>query len=244
MNFTSLAAAGAALLTIGGAAQAQVVITSLPTPGAAGAPGLNGTFYFTNGAPITTISMAQAYMAANSATGTFTATEAGITGSRNGFGYFAHDADSAAQFLQVGDDGKSYSGPTTTLDDGLFDFRGYLDVTAPGTLPLSLFSDDGSALYIGGQQVLLNDGVHVDTQVNGSATFALAGLYPVDVVYFNHVTPDFQNTGALEVDFGGDHLSQLSPAPELSGVAAFWVGMLGLGALAVKARRRIASLPA
>ncbi len=241
MKHFSLITAGIALLVLGGVAQAQTIITSGPTTGQAGAPGLTGHFYFTDGDSITTIGMAQDYINANGPTGTFTATEAGITGSRNGFGYFAHDGDSASQFLQVGDDGASYVGPTTTLGDGIFDFQGYLNVTSPGTLQFSTFSDDGSALFIGGQQVVSNDGVHVDTHANGSATFAQAGLYSLDLVYFNHVTPGFQNSGALQADFGGAHLSQIAPAPELSGGAGLGIGLLGLAALGWRARRRTAS---
>lgn len=236
-RFASLTTA-IALLALSGPAQAQVVITSGPAMGAAGAPGLTGAFYFTNGASVTTINMAQNYIASHARTGSFTATEAGITGSRNGFGYSAPDAGSAQDFLQAGDDGASYVGPTTTLGDGLFDFQGSLNVTSPGTLQFSIFSDDGSALFIAGQQVVINDGVHVDRAVNGSATFAQAGLYPLELVYFNHVTPGFQNSGALEASFGGAHLAQPAPAPELSGEAGFCVGLLGLGALRLRARRR------
>ncbi len=240
-RFACCIRAGIALLAVSGAAQAQVVITSGPSAGPAGAPGLTGAFYFTNGAPITTISMAQDYIAAHARTGSFTATEAGITGSRNGFGYFAHDANSAQDFLQAGGDGASYAGPTTTLDDGVFDFRGFLSVASPGTLQFSTLSDDGSALFIAGQQVVLNDGVHADTAVNGSAAFTQAGLYPLELVYFNHVTPGFQNAAALQASFGNAHLAQLAPAPELSGKAGFCVGLLGLGALGLRARRRVSS---
>jgi len=232
---------GFVLLALSGAAQAQTVITSGPATGGAGAPGLTGAFYFTNGAPIATIGMAQDYMAAHAQTGSFTASEAGITGSANGFGYSAHDTDSARDFLQVGGDGASYAGPTTTLGDGIFDFQGYLNVTSPGTLQFSTFSDDGSVLFIGGQQVVLNDGVHADTMVNGSATFTQAGLYPLDLIYFNHVVPSSSGSGALEASFGGAHLAQLAPAPELSGSIGFCVGLLGLGALGLRARRRAAS---
>lgn len=236
-----LPALGIALAALGGTAQAQTIIASGPVMGGAGAPGLAGRFYYTNGASVTSIAQAQQYLGSNAQTGTFTATEAGITGSVNGFGYFAHDADSAGQFLQVGDDGRSYVGPTTTLGDGIFDFRGTLNVLAPGTLQFSTFSDDGSAIFIAGQQVVLNDGVHTDTTANGAATFALAGLYPVELVYFNHAAPGFQSTAALQASFGGAALAQPVPAPELSGAAGLCIGLLGLGLLACRARRRTAS---
>lgn len=238
MKRFSLVPIAIASLSLSGTAWAQVVITSGPSSAAAGAPGLTGDFYFTNSAPITSIGMAQAYIAGHADTGTFTATEAGITGSANGFGYSAQDAGSAKDFLQVGGDGASYAGPTTTLDDGLFDFQGYLNVASAGTLQFSTFSDDGSALFIAGQQVVGNDGVHAQTRASGSATFAQAGLYPLELVYFNHVVPEFQGGGGLQADFGGARLLQLAPAPELSGGASFCLGVFGLGALGWRARRR------
>lgn len=241
MNRSFLMTAGVALLVLGGAAQAQVVITSGPSTGAAGASGLTGQFYFTDGAPITTIGTAQAYIDGNSETGTFTASEAGITGSANGFGYSASDNGSAIDFLQPGDDGKSYVGATTTLGDGIFDFQGYLNVTAPGTLQFSTYSDDGSAIFIAGQEVVNNDGTHAEMLANGSATFTQAGLYPVDLIYFNHVVPTSSGSGGLQANFGGVHLSQIAPAPELSGSTGLLMGMFGLGMLGRRARRRVVS---
>jgi hypothetical protein len=76
---------------------------------------------------------------------------------------------------------------TNNLDDGLFSFNGYLAVPAAGTMDFRISSDDGSILNIGGVTVVSNDGGHgtPGNAPNGSATFTAAGLYPMEVTYFN-----------------------------------------------------------
>ena len=73
------------------------------------------------------------------------------------------------------------------MNDGFMTFTGYLAVEAPGTMDFWIGSDDGSVLYVGGQTVVDNDGGHGAPGDNpsGSATFSDAGLYPVQLNYFN-----------------------------------------------------------
>ena len=90
----------------------------------------------------------------------------------------------------LGPDGGSIVGgnpATNNLDDGLFHFTGYLAVAAAGKVDYFMGSDDGSILKIGGLTVIDNDGSHgaPGNAPTGSATFTAAGLYPLEVTYFN-----------------------------------------------------------
>jgi hypothetical protein len=73
------------------------------------------------------------------------------------------------------------------MDDGLLSFTGYLAVEAPATWDFYMPSDDGSILDIGGVRVIDNDGSHGSPgpAPNGQAKFTAAGLYPVEITYYN-----------------------------------------------------------
>jgi len=66
---------------------------------------------------------------------------------------------------------------------------GYIAITQAGTYTFNLGSDDGSLLYIGGQQIINNDGQHnfqTDTQ---QVIFSAAGLYAITLDDFEASRP-------------------------------------------------------
>jgi hypothetical protein len=107
-------------------------------------------------------------------TGTFTATR---------FLYLGNDLTTVSEWL--GSDYSSYVGPAGNLDDGAFRFTGFINVPAPGTVNIGTDSDDGSRIKIGGLDVIDNDGGHGDQVRDMDVNFAAAGLYPIEITYFN-----------------------------------------------------------
>jgi len=82
----------------------------------------------------------------------------------------------------------SYIGPTndaTNLDDGAFRFSGFINVAGPGAVRLGTTSDDGSRITIGGIDVINNDSGHGDATVDANVVFSAAGLYPIEITFFN-----------------------------------------------------------
>ena len=70
-------------------------------------------------------------------------------------------------------------------------FRGFVDVPATELYRFALTSDDGSRLWIDGQLVVDNDGLHGAIERRGEIVLA-AGLHGIEVVLFN-------NTAAAEL---------------------------------------------
>ncbi len=200
---------------------------------------LNGTFFYDSAANVRSISQAQAYIAGNSPTGTFTATQAVLTS-----GYHGSDTSTPQQFL--GGDGSSYSpttpGTTTNLEDGIFDFKGYLDVTNPGTYNFGTYSDDGSALFIDGTEIVNNDGVGSPHYGQANDNNMSVGLHPVELIYYNHVFNSGQGGATLGANLSGLNVTNTnepaSAAPEPSAIAVWAFVVLGAAGLALKARRR------
>jgi hypothetical protein len=64
-------------------------------------------------------------------------------------------------------------------------FEGWLDVPQTGVWNLSTESDDGSRLFVDGQLVVLNDGLHGMVDRTGSVALE-AGLHPVVVEFFEN----------------------------------------------------------
>lgn len=66
-----------------------------------------------------------------------------------------------------------------------FVFDGYLDIPADGLYQFSTESDDGSRLWIGGNLVVDNDGLHEARTITGSIGLR-KGLHPIRVVFFEN----------------------------------------------------------
>ena len=196
---------------------------------------LNGTFFHDAAANVVSIAQAQAYIAGSTPTGTFTATQSVLTGA----GYSGQDFSTAKSFL--GADGASYSGTAANLSDGIFDFKGYLNVTTANTYTFSTGSDDGSALFIDGTKIVSNDLLAPERYRSGT-DFLSTGLHPVEVLYYNHIFQGGEGGANLNLNFAGLNLTTnntpASAAPEPSQMGMLALAALGLGALAVKARKR------
>jgi len=63
---------------------------------------------------------------------------------------------------------------------------GYIAITQAGTYNFNLGSDDGSLLTIGNQVVVDDSGLHSFQIAGGSATFTAAGLYAINIQYFEN----------------------------------------------------------
>jgi len=64
-----------------------------------------------------------------------------------------------------------------------FIFTGYIEVTESGSYTFYTTSDDGSDLFIGGRQIVNNDGNHPARERSGQVNLE-AGLHPITVRYF------------------------------------------------------------
>ena len=119
------------------------------------------------------------------ATGKFTATV---------LNYLGNDLSEMPGWL--GDDAGSYTGPAGNLDDGAFRFTGFINIAAAGTINIGTTSDDGTRINIAGTDVINNDNGHGDTTVDADVAFEAAGVYPIEVTYFNgDWTSDGDHTG-------------------------------------------------
>lgn len=230
-----LAAFGSASIT-----HADLTITSGPVqsgPGNSSAAGtLNGFYLFTNGSPLASISDGLSYSGSHlgAPRGRFTATQA-VLGST---GYSGSGASSPQAFL--GTDGLSYTGGPAgaNLQDALLSLGGFLFVPTPGTYTFSTTSKDGSLIYISGNgpfsSVAENDGLHPLATVSENVTFTQAGLYDVDLLYFNHATSG-SDPAFLGASFGTGttlYSNAALPMPEASSFVSLSLLLaLGLGGL-------------
>lgn len=172
--------------------------------------GLNGEFWqrpvfsiLTDGSDVRENGIDRQIESFGGATGTFTATE---------FNYLGNDLTPMPDWL-AGDAG-SYSGPAGNLDDGAFRFSGFLNIAAAGTINIGTTSDDGSRINIAGTDVLDNDNGHGNTTVDVDVAFEAAGVYPIEVTYFNG---DWES--------GGLHAG--NPDPSVHGGANFHLRING-----------------
>lgn len=66
------------------------------------------------------------------------------------------------------------------------EFTGYFRAPAEGLYTFTLTSDDGSALYLGDEKVIDNDGLHGETPAEGTVALQ-AGEHPMRIVYIQGV---------------------------------------------------------
>jgi len=119
--------------------------------------------------------------------------------------YTGDDLSTIVEWL--GDDGASFVGTEGNLDDGLIQFKGYVAIDEPGLHTFRSASDDGSVVFIGNQVVVNNDGGHgaPGPAPDGSAFFPAAGLYPIEVAWFNgDWTDDAGAHGGANIDLTMD----------------------------------------
>ena len=87
--------------------------------------------------------------------------------------------------------------PRDTSEHFGFRYSGYLRVPEDGVYTFFLVSDDGSRLYIDGQMVVDNDGLHGSQERSGTVPLA-AGFHPMVVTFFERTGGD-----VLELLWGG-----------------------------------------
>ncbi|MEO1338131.1 MAG: PA14 domain-containing protein, partial [Myxococcota bacterium] len=85
-------------------------------------------------------------------------------------------------------------------------YRGNFEAPASGLYTFYLNSDDGTALYVDGQQILLNDGIHPEVEIEGTVALA-AGTHTLELQYF-------ENGGhsVVELDWSGPPVAGRGPA--------------------------------
>jgi hypothetical protein len=107
-------------------------------------------------------------------TGTFNATR---------FSYTGNDLSAVPAYLL--EDAASFVGTPGNLDDGALRFRGFINVATAGIINMGVTSDDGSRITIAGIDIAERDGSHGDETQDMDANFLEAGLYPIEITYFN-----------------------------------------------------------
>ena len=91
-----------------------------------------------------------------------------------------------------------------------FRFKGYLNVPADGAYTFYTSSDDGSQLYIGNALVVNNDGLHANTEKQGTIHLK-AGRHACTVIFF-----ESDRGQSLKVSYAGPGIEkQLVPASAL-----------------------------
>ncbi|MEE3199208.1 MAG: PA14 domain-containing protein, partial [Planctomycetota bacterium] len=75
-------------------------------------------------------------------------------------------------------------GPKERNENMALVFTGLIRIDKPGKYKFFTKTDDGSALYIAGKQVVNNDGVHGGQERSGEIELT-AGNHPIKVIYFN-----------------------------------------------------------
>jgi hypothetical protein len=81
----------------------------------------------------------------------------------------------------------------TSVSESAMVLTGFIAVNQAGTYNFNLGSDDGSQLTIRGQTVISNDFDHGFQNDTGSATFTAAGLYAINILFF-------EDTGSTGLD--------------------------------------------
>ena len=114
----------------------------------------------------------------------------------------------------------SVTGQTETF--GLV-FTGTVNVSAAASYDFQINSDDGSRLYIDGQLVVDNDGVHAPVTVGGSI-FLNPGSYPLRVEFFERFGGQ-----VLEVTYQGAEgtFVPIPPSGNLNSASAAQMGQWG-----------------
>ncbi|HPS06611.1 MAG TPA: PA14 domain-containing protein, partial [Kiritimatiellia bacterium] len=116
-----------------------------------------------------------------------------VLGARAEMSYFAHQGK-LRTVVMIGE-GKSVGTGTVAKIDEMADkkfgdswnlqFSGVMNVAAAGKYEFAVTSDDGSALFVDGNAVVMNDGLHGPANRKGTLDLA-AGKHQVNLLYFNN----------------------------------------------------------
>ena len=177
---------------LSGPANASFTFTSPDAPlSAAGANGLNGTIWSNTAiAPVDSLSQAKSYISANSPDSFFVSSVVDYPNGATG-----PTSTSTIISTALGVDAGSLTNPavgSNVVLNTIFELDGFLVISnANTTLNLGLGSDDGSELVIQGTQVINNDGIHAFPGPGAGpiqVTFTQAGLYSMDILFFESQT--------------------------------------------------------
>lgn len=240
---TLLAAVAIAASLLAPLAQASTITTLAGTSPTVAGNGLNGAYWNTSGSMSNNAAADAASV--TSATATFLAKLVDY-----GNGSSVPDSTPLSSFL--GNNAANLSGASTnTLDTSVYRFTGFLNITQAmdtqagnGTIDVNfrVGSDDGMRLRIGGVDVATFDAPRAYAYSNGTASFASAGLYAVDLLFWEN----YGNTGVdLQWQTGSSSAFQdVSTASLYTAVPAGHVpepatlALVGLGFLAARSARR------
>lgn len=130
------------------------------------------------------------------------------------------------------------SGSAATLNNSAMVISGYLAIRTAGDYTFSLGSDDGSSLSIAGMTVINNDGNHGLSFRTTTIHFAEAGLYAINVNYFEDAgwaaLTLLQNGSRLATT---DLYAMAAAVPEPATTAMWLVGLAAIGATRITRRR-------
>ncbi|WP_440989389.1 PA14 domain-containing protein [Haloarchaeobius baliensis] len=126
------------------------------------------------------------------------------------------------------------TGSTPTFDISLrdrgteyaFRFVGYVDVPEDGQYTFYTTSDDGSELYIDGNRIVDNRGLHGAQERSGTVTLS-AGLHPITVTHFEHTGNEVLDVSWEGPSFGKQAVPASALYTQPSTEAAFDVSCVG-----------------
>ncbi|MCP4960291.1 MAG: LEPR-XLL domain-containing protein, partial [Actinomycetia bacterium] len=186
------------------------------------AEGLSGLFYDTG--PITSLADAQTAITSAVPTATFLAYQIDYPNSDA-----ADTVDATTgldDFLGLNAE-EIVGGDSSTIDGSVFTFDGFLHVAEAGTYQFEVGSAEGFTLTVDGATVAELDGTPGFTLTPGSHTFATAGFYAIDLLYYTDDDPSGIELKSDLVTTDGtlDFITreQLFTAPA---IAAFGLGAL------------------
>ncbi|HEX4504540.1 MAG TPA: PA14 domain-containing protein [Alphaproteobacteria bacterium] len=170
--------AGASPIVIGASADLGAVPTTAGT-------GLSGSIYQFSSEPTSWSSAATKIAASSGPLATFKTTSICYPDCA---GHTANDSpETFSQYVGSGTNSNSFSytsaNQPTNIANSAIVITGYIAITQAGTYNFNLGSDDSSLLYIGGQQVVNNDGQKNFAFASSAVTFTQAGLYAITLDY-------------------------------------------------------------
>lgn len=163
--------------------------------------GLLGSYYKLNTTFVTSMAQATQFISTSGGpTATFTTTT--VCFPNCNISTVADSTTSFASFLNGNATNLIYTVPAsqipTTTDHSAMTLTGYIAITQAGTYNFNLAADDGAQLTIGNQTIIAGGAMHSFAIDSGSAVFATAGLYAINIQYF-------ENSGYTGLEFWGSN---------------------------------------
>ncbi|MEZ5902635.1 MAG: PA14 domain-containing protein [Alphaproteobacteria bacterium] len=94
-----------------------------------------------------------------------------------------------------------------TGDNYAIKYETYLTITTAGSYTFRTTSDDGSALFLDGVQIVNNDGLHGSVTVTSAAQVLAAGVYKLDATFFERTGGNIMNVQMSGPDTGSVFVS-------------------------------------